>query len=211
MTDDEIKNQKEPWVPTPEELEVLKEDLAQIIEHDTELLLRSRQEETLNYLKIYNKDRKTEIVDDIEGNPTVVTQWAEEPRDIEPTKSVRVKAKIREVQHPIPGLLDDKPETREQRRDRRLSLIRKDSDEEPELLDDESDEVTVPQEFFDKLHNSKADDKYAEQDDKLVEQVNEAALRPYTAPPVCPYCANFVYQGQIHCMGYCREKVQYEQ
>ena len=30
-------------------------------------------------------------------------------------------------------------------------------------------------------------------------------------PPICQFCANFVYQGQLHGPGYCKEKVQYEQ
>jgi hypothetical protein len=149
--------------------------------------IKSKQEETLNNLKKYNKDRKTEIVDDpndpdnfdgpepewldvdieivddIEGNPTVVTQWAEEPRDIEPTEVVRVKAKIREVQHPIPGLLDDEPQAPMQ-----------------EWLD-ESD------------------------------RLNEERGITVVPTPICQSCGNFAYQGQLHGPGYCREKVQYEQ
>ena len=39
--------------------------------------INKKQEETLNNLKKYNKTRKTEVVDDIEGNPTVVTQWTD--------------------------------------------------------------------------------------------------------------------------------------
>ena len=28
---------------------------------------------------------------------------------------------------------------------------------------------------------------------------------------LCPYCGTMAYVGQIHGMGYCKEKVQYEQ
>jgi hypothetical protein len=105
MTEEEIKNKKDPWIPTPEELEKLKENLAVKIEHDTNLLIKNRQQETLKNLEKYNESRKTEIVGD---------------------------------------------------------------------------------------------------------SVNPVMERP-AAIEVCEFCANFVYPGQLHGLGYCKEKIQYEQ
>jgi DNA gyrase/topoisomerase IV subunit A len=32
-----------------------------------------------------------------------------------------------------------------------------------------------------------------------------------TISHICPYCGMLAYQGQIHGLGYCREKVQYQE
>ena len=134
---------------------------------------KSKQEETLNNLKKYNKTRKTEVVDDIEGNPTVVTQW----RDIEPTESFEAKARITKVRKPIPGLLDN----------------------EPAKQDFDANETTWTKEEIEAARLI-----------SLVEDDAEVVAEPIMSH-LCPYCGTMAYMGQIHCMGYCKEKVQYEQ
>ena len=49
---------------------------------------------------------------------------------------------------------------------------------------------------------------------ELAPEVIEGVEESYVPPVMshrCPYCGTMAYVGQIHGMGYCKEKVQYEQ
>jgi hypothetical protein len=142
--------------------------------------IKNKQEETLNNLKKYNKERKTEIV-------------------------------------------DDKPETREQRRDR-LAIERRDNDEPSEYTDIEVDapESEWIEEQFGQLPEPITEitgdsvnpvmekqpmQEWLDESDRL----NKERGITVVPTPICEFCGNFAYQGQLHGMGYCREKIQYEQ
>jgi hypothetical protein len=132
----------------------------------TEEEIKSKQEETLNNLKKYNKERKTEIV-------------------------------------------DDKPETREQRRDRlaieRGAIERRDNDEPSEYTDIE---VDAPESEW-------IEEQFGQLPEPITEMtgdsVNPIMERQNVHNMICEYCGNYTYQGQLHGPGYCKEKVQYEQ
>jgi len=136
--------------------------------------LKDKQEQTLNQLKKYNKQRKTEIVDDrsiasvdevaeLQNEASSMLSRDSKPRDIQPIKSVEVKAEIKAIRHPIPGLLDDDT--------------------------DDLDNIDGPRDFF---------EDEDEQEKPLISHI-------------CPYCGQLAYQNQLHGLGYCKEKTQYEQ
>ena len=93
--------------------------------------VKNKQEETLKNLEKYNKDRKTEIIDDPDEKP-LMQEWLDEQERLNKERGITV------------------------------------------------DYETEPEEKLIMSH-------------------------------VCPYCGTMAYMGQIHGIGYCREKVQYEQ
>ena len=46
--------------------------------------------------------------------------------------------------------------------------------------------------------------------DELTSEVTESEEKLIISH-ICPYCGNIAYIGQIHGLGYCKEKTQYEQ
>ncbi len=153
--------------------------------------VKDKQEETLNNLKKYNEVRKTEIV-------------------------------------------DDKPETKEQRRDR-ISLTRREesfTEEDPseytkiKVVPYLGDDPVLPEVEFEPVGPDVDDEleTITEIVEKSIIEAAEAEGAPdvpqayqftppsldFGLPLLCQYCGNVAYQGQIHGLGYCREKIQYE-
>lgn len=99
--------------------------------------VKSKQEETLNNLKKYNKERNTEIADDPE-----------------------------------------------------------------EILNELSEDLAK-------------DDHFEEAMQKLTEINEELGLYDEPEKPfvhhICEFCGDIVYPGQVHGLGFCKEKIQYEQ
>ena len=127
--------------------------------------IKDKQEETLNQLKKYNNTRKTEIVEDTEGNPTVVTQWTDG------------------IKEPMQEFLDAQDELN---KECGISI------------------VETNEEDLEKFR----------QEGELAPEVIEGVEESYVPPVMshlCPYCGTMAYVGQIHGMGYCKEKVSYEQ
>ena len=132
---------------------------------------KSKQEETLNNLKKYNKTRKTEVVDDIEGN-------------------------------------------------RRASQYRALAESAIDIEDDDDlntvlDTLRKARKHVAKTHHSQETTWTKEEIEaarliSLVEDDAEVVAEPIMSH-LCPYCGTMAYMGQIHGMGYCKEKVQYEQ
>jgi len=166
--------------------------------------IKDKQEETLNNLKKYNKVRKTEIVDDPEEikipSAGEILEYADRLRErgryIEPTEGFKVKARIKEIRNPIPGLLDNEPAS--------------------DLEDGKPFWATKPNvafdlaKFDDDVYASEDDSEELEEPETLIvgDSVNPVMERPVIA--ICEFCGNFRYFGQLHGLGYCREKIQYE-
>ena len=205
MNNDEIKDNKDkPWIPTTEELKGLKEDLDQIIEHDTQLLLKSRQEETLNNLKKYNEGRKTKIVDEVVTGSWKDAKGVLQGLSDEPVEdTIRRNRDIPRGERPYRFEPDKEPER---------------IDEPEEILEDDGQPMwaTKPNVAFDLAKFD--DDDYASEDDPeeleaetliVGDSVNPVMERQIT--PICEYCGSLAYPGQLHGLGYCREKIKYEQ
>jgi hypothetical protein len=131
--------------------------------------IKKKQEETLENLKKYNKERNTEIVDDPE--------------------EVLLNELLDEVGYDAgmgSGVFDNEPKTADEAIRKYLDL----------------DEAKVSQDFIDNLRNTGAN-----WDDDEVEP--DPGSR--TVSHFCEFCGSVAYQGQIHGLGYCKEKVQYEQ
>lgn len=88
-----------------------------------------------------------------------------------------------------------------------------------EVIDDQSDtvnkegDITVIETNKEDLDKFVAatqevlDDQYALMEKHNLKSVTVEIRKPY----ICEHCGNIAYQGQIHGLGFCKEKTQYEQ
>lgn len=61
------------------------------------------------------------------------------------------------------------------------------------------------------VETNKEDLEKFRQEKELAPEVVEGVEEGYVPPLLCQYCGSVAYQGQIHGLGYCREKVQYQE
>jgi len=149
--------------------------------------VNKKQEETLNNLKKYNKERNTEIADDMEGNPTVVTQWTDEVKGTELSDI---------MDWAIENLTEDPFEL--------STLFRMIREYAINVHESRMHDLAKSQKFIE------ADEIGDDLPDNDWQDVEITDNHPLGLLLLCQYCGSVAYQGQIHGMGYCKEKVQYE-
>jgi hypothetical protein len=224
--------------------------------------IKNKQEETLNNLKKYNENRKTEIVDEgtwrdakgaLQGlsdepvedtirrnrtesdnepkyeilrgpftisdeedpseyteievvpysdedngseNKSQITDWTEE--QIEEAKRYGVDLTL--IVHPSVPLTDDEIRIFQETA-KKFGLMPENKEELPEPITEITGNTVNP------VMEKQPMQEWLDESDRL----NKERGITVVPTPICEFCGNFAYQGQLHGMGYCREKIQYEQ